>query len=241
LIRAVLFDLDGTLVRFDPDRFLHEYVTSLGRAVAHMVEPRMFIKALLESTMVMVANTGPGTNREAFWSDIRNRIDCDFDELEQVTTAYYGTEFAKLGASLGVVPHPSARPMMEWLIDSGYDVVIATNPMFPKVATAERMKWGGIDGLPYKLVSTYEDFHSCKPNASYFEEVLETIGRAPEECLMVGNDLQEDCAAGELGMRTYLVEDCLIDRGIECHQPDFRGSFDDMVEFMRSRLAEPIP
>jgi FMN phosphatase YigB (HAD superfamily) len=234
LIRAVLFDLDGTLVRFDPDQFLHEYVATISRAVAHLMDPRTFVKALLESTQVMVDNTGPGTNREAFWQDILRRISCNQDQLEQLTTEYYGAVFPQLGVSLGVVPHPAARPTLEWLIRSGYDVAIATNPIFPRVATEERLKWGGIHGLPYKLVSTYEDFHSCKPNTSYYEEVLETIGRAPEECIMVGNDMQEDCVAGELGMRTYLVEDYLIDRGIDCRPPDFRGSFDDMVKFLTS-------
>ena len=32
----------------------------------------------------------------------------------------------------------------------------------------------------------------------------------PEECLMVGNDVEEDLVAGTIGVQTVLVTDCLI-------------------------------
>ena len=40
--------------------------------------------------------------------------------------------------------------------------------------------------------------------------VLENTGAKPEECLMVGNDANEDMVACELGMDIFLLTDCLI-------------------------------
>jgi len=76
--------------------------------------------------------------------------------------------------------------------------------------------------------------HFCKPNLEYFEEVLSFIDRKPEECLMVGNDVEEDLAAGALGMKTYLVEDFILDRGRAQNRPDFRSDFKALVDFMGS-------
>ncbi len=38
--------------------------------------------------------------------------------------------------------------------------------------------------------------------------------------------------AGDLGITTYLVEDYILDRDPVRRDPDFRGSFDDLVEFL---------
>jgi len=49
-----------------------------------------------------------------------------------------------------------------------------------------------------------------KPNPEYYRELLRSLGAAPEECVMVGNDVKEDMAAETLGVRCFLLTDCLI-------------------------------
>jgi hypothetical protein len=51
---------------------------------------------------------------------------------------------------------------------------------------------------------------------------------------MVGNDVDEDLPAGKTGMRTYLVEDLLIDKGQTGLIPDWRGSLTDFAQFIES-------
>jgi FMN phosphatase YigB (HAD superfamily) len=34
--------------------------------------------------------------------------------------------------------------------------------------------------------------HSTKPNSRYYSEILERIGRSPDECIMVGDDWGND-------------------------------------------------
>ena len=55
-----------------------------------------------------------------------------------------------------------------------------------------RIRWAGIDAEDFEVITTYETYHYCKPNPKYFQEVMEEFGLNPKECLMVGNDVQED-------------------------------------------------
>ncbi len=235
MIRALLFDLDGTLVRYDFDAFLREYFQALARKVAHVVGPDKLVRQVLSSTMAMVGNLDPSkTNQQVFREDFFPKIGVPEDVLGPLFDEFYRRDFPRLRERLGIEPHPDARRMIEGLLARGFDVVIATNPLFPLVAIEERMRWGGLHGLPYRLVTSYERMHFCKPNVQYYEEVLALIGRKPQECLMVGNDVEEDLVAGKLGMRTYLVEGFVLDRGHDSNHADFRGDFRALVEFMRS-------
>lgn len=67
MIKSVLFDLDGTLLPFHMDEFMRAYFTQLGKKVAHVMEPKQFMKQLLASTGVMIANAdGKQTNQQVF-------------------------------------------------------------------------------------------------------------------------------------------------------------------------------
>jgi FMN phosphatase YigB (HAD superfamily) len=235
VVRCVLFDLDGTLVHFEYDDFLKEYFRAITKAAATLVEPAQFVEALVASTEAMIRNEDPSrSNRQVFIGDFFQRVNVPEDILMPVFGEFYVSEFTQLKNALGVQPHPKARAMLEFLFQEGYDVVIATNAVFPVEAIVERMRWGGIQGLPYKLITCYETMHFCKPNVKYYEETLGIIGYEPEECLMVGNNMDEDIIAGVLGLKTYLVEDFLLDSGADQHTPDLRSDFNEFAEFVFS-------
>ncbi len=241
MIRCVLFDLDGTLVHFEYDDFLKEYFKAITKAVASLVEPKQFTGALIASTEAMIRNVDPSrSNNQVFLEDFFQRVNVPEDILMPIFGDFYTNEFTELKNTLGVQPHPKARAMLEFLIQEGYDVVIATNAVFPVEAILERMRWGGIQGFPYKLVTCYETMHFCKPNLKYYEETLEIIGYEPEECLMVGNNMDEDIIAGVLGLKTYLVEDFLLDSGANQHTPDMRSDFNEFVEFVFSNGVQTL-
>lgn len=124
---------------------------------------------------------------------------------------------------------------VEAALNKGFRVALATNPVFPRVAIEERMRWAGIDGLPFDLVSTYEDFHYCKPSRGYYEELLERLEVRADQCVMVGNDMQEDMMAGALGMKTYWVTDQSINREDgQTYEPDARGSLENLLKMIEN-------
>ncbi|NLS45597.1 MAG: HAD family hydrolase [Firmicutes bacterium] len=233
MIRCVLFDLDGTLVHFEYDDFLDEYFKAITKAIGKIIEPEHFAEALMATTEVMIGNTDSSRKiSEVFLDDFFQRVDVSEDILMPAFEDFYRNEFTELRDTLGIKPHPKAREMIEFLINEGYDVIIATNSVFPIEAIEERMRWGDILGFPYKLITCYDTMHFCKPNPKYYEEILKITQYKPEECLMVGNNVDEDIIAGILGMKTYLVDDFLLDSETNNYKPDFRNDFNGLIEFV---------
>jgi len=53
---------------------------------------------------------------------------------------------------------------------------------------------------------------------------------------MVGNDVKEDLAASTVGMKTYLVTDCLINPpGLE-PKADYVGTLDELSDYLEKIL-----
>ena len=111
--------------------------------------------------------------------------------------------------------------------------MLATNPVFPAVATKSRMGWVGLVPEDFALVTTYENSRYCKPNLDYYREILKTINCQPEECLMVGNDVDEDMVAAELGMQVFLLTDCILNRRNKDISRYPHGSFPELLTFIR--------
>jgi FMN phosphatase YigB (HAD superfamily) len=119
------------------------------------------------------------------------------------------------------------------LWEKGYSVVIATNPLFPLKAIHHRIRWAGFEPSEFDYVSHYEKNHYCKPQIKFYEEILADIYKNPEECMMVGNDVQEDLVAGKLGLKTFLIKDHLLHRTEEEIAADYQGSYVDFYEFVQ--------
>ncbi|MGI6315561.1 MAG: HAD family hydrolase [Christensenellales bacterium] len=210
-ITTILFDLDGTLLPMDLDIFVNTYMKGLAKAVMPAgYEPNAFIKAVIAGTYAMVENDGHGTNEEVFWETMENIYGSKAKEDMHIYDAFYRTDFQKVRDVCGY--EPKVKDLIKKLQQKKYRVVLATNPLFPAIATESRIRWAGLEPGDFEIYTTYEDYHYCKPNLNYFKELLENLQAAPEECLMVGNDVQEDMVAGQLGMKVFLLTDCLINK-----------------------------
>ena len=111
VIKAILFDLDGTLLSMDQDVFVKAYFGGLSKRLAPLgYEPEKLIPAILQSTIAMVNNSGEKTNEEVFWNEFSNifgekvRVDMphferfymeDFDKIKDVAVS--GLPDARLG------------------------------------------------------------------------------------------------------------------------------------------------
>jgi len=230
MFKAILFDLDGTLLPLDLEVFVHQYFEALAPFFAHKVEPKKFIRELMLATEAMISNTGTSSNEKVFMEKFLPAIGQDAEEMYPLFEEFYLNEFPKLEKYAG--HSVLAEKIVGQVILKGYKAALATNPIFPELATKHRMEWAGIHQLPWDLVTTYETSTFSKPNPRYFQEVCTKLDLSPQECLMVGNDVQEDLVASTLGMKTFLVTDCLIDRGKPVYQPDYQGSLEDLYKFV---------
>lgn len=231
MIKAVLFDLDGTLLPLDMDEFLKQYFQLLTKKMKQYLEPQKFIKELMAATLAMVNNSDPETtNEQVFLQAFFSATGLDPQEIIPIFNEFYETDYCQIGKHFKV--EPLANEIIKVAAAKGFKLVLATNPLFPLVAIKKRMYWAGLDPADFDLITCYEEMHACKPNLEYYKEIMTKIKVRPENCLMVGNDVEEDLVAKELGMQTFLVEDYLLNRKGKPIVTDYRGTIKDLYQFI---------
>lgn len=231
--KAILFDLDGTLLPMDMQVFTEGYFKDLYKTINMPdISAASFVDAIWKGTYAMMKNDGSRLNRDAFWDTFAKMIDCDVDELDRRCLGFYGNEFKD--SKRYTFDNPLAVKAVKTAHLKAEKVILATNPIFPKVGQDMRLSWLGLEDKDFDLVTCYEDESFCKPNPKYFDAVLKKMGLKPQECLMIGNDEKEDMMCATLaGIDCYLVEDSMI----RCEDHPWegeRGSFKDMVEMLES-------
>lgn len=208
--RAVCFDLDGTLLPMDLELFMGGYFSALGRFVAERgIDQQVFLGGIKAGSKAMAVSGEDVSNEEAFWAEMFKHVDRGAQDWPVLLEEFYRTDFAVVGKD--AVPDPAAARAVKTLREKGYTLALTTMPMFPPVATAERLRWAQVDAADFARISTYDNSRSVKPCLTYYAENLAALGLRGEDVLMVGNNTVEDLAILELGADAYLVTDNLID------------------------------
>lgn len=235
-MNTILFDLDGTLLTMNTDLFVNYYMESITEAFLPLMEPADFQKRLWEGTRLMLENTGENeTNEAVFYRSFFKNMGTDKEDMIKAFDHFYQTSFEKARAATAANDHMVNA--VKCLKAKGYRLAVATNPLFPIQAVKRRIHWAGLSPADFELITSFETMHACKPNPAFYREVLEHLNVQPEETLMVGNDAREDLAAGDLGIQTYLVTDCLLQAESSPFTPDHQGSSLDFFRFIISLPA----
>ena len=231
MIKAVLFDLDGTLLPMDMEIFTKSYFKELcKKMLPYGYQPEKLVESIWTGTTAMVKNDGKQTNEVAFWNKFKEIYGEKALEHMPVFEDFYANEFNKAKDVCGY--NEEAHKTVKAIKNAGYRLVLATNPIFPDIATDNRIKWAGLDRRDFELVTTYENSKYCKPNIHYYRELLAKLDLKPEECIMVGNDVNEDLIAEELGMAVFLLTDCLINKDNKNIDDYAKGSFAELRDFL---------
>lgn len=210
-LKAVFFDLDGTLLPMDQDVFVKTYFGGISKKLApHGYDPKELISAIWQGTGAMIKNDGAKTNEEVFWQAFASVYGEKSLEDTPYFDKFYEENFDDVKAVCGF--NPKAKETVEKLKAKNIRLVLATNPIFPQIATEKRMAWAGLSPDDFELFTSYENISFSKPNLKYYEELLNRTGLKAEDCLMVGNDVGDDLVAEKLGFRVFLLTDCLINK-----------------------------
>ncbi|KLU60032.1 phosphoglycolate phosphatase [Peptococcaceae bacterium CEB3] len=227
MIRAVLFDLDGTLSFMDNEEFMRNYVGLLVPRFSHLYSPDKFAKQLMRSTDFMVKEPKPGrTNLQTFFDDFSKAVGIPFSVLWPIFEEYYEHDFPNL--EYLVEKKPEGKKAVDTALRQGYLTAVAANPVMPLKAIKERIRWAGLTPEQFKVIPSIEEFHFCKPHPGFFSELAEALAVEPSQCLMVGNHPVEDLAARQVGMKTFLLET----GAAEAVETDYRGDLSELTELL---------
>jgi len=233
MIDTVLFDLDGTLLGMDYNDFEDKYFNLLANKFTKYGEPEKLIQTIWDATIYMVKKAdGKSFNNERFFKRFNTLIEpIKHDIYLNGFLDFYDNEYDMI---------KDATFKMEYMIeavrilkDKGYNVIIATNPLFPEVAILKRIDWAGFSHKDFSFITNFEICRYCKPNIKFYYEISEKINKKPEQCLMVGNDMLEDMIAKETGMKTYLINDCIIKRE-KFYEPDYKSESEGFLRFVEN-------
>ena len=231
MIKSILFDLDGTLLLSDSDKFTAAYFAELVKYLAKLHEPEALTKAVWAGTKAMVKNDGSQTNEEAFWKTYCGIFGEASRTDESAFAEFYAVKYPELKVLCG--KHPGLGSFVKELRSGGYQLAVATNPLFPLSVQRERVSWTGADPDDFALITAYEESHFSKPNPDYYREIISRMGMVPEECLMVGNDVKEDMeAASQTGMQVFLLPEFLLNRENKEYSVYPQGDFSALKRFI---------
>lgn len=233
MIKNVLFDLDGTLLGMDQDKFVACYFKELTEKMRdYGYDSELLAKVLWNGVIVMMKNDGRQTNEEVFW----NSFVKTYGEVKNkdVFEDFYRNEFQNVSRIIEKKQNVSA--LLSVLKEKGIQPILATAPLFPEIATKSRVRWAGMEPEDFSYISTYENSHYSKPSLKYYEEILIKNNLNAEQCIMIGNDTEEDMVAEKLGMQVYLVTDFLVNKHNYNIEKWKYGTFEEMISYLEEVL-----
>jgi FMN phosphatase YigB (HAD superfamily) len=244
MLKAILLDLDNTMVLFDEPAFYDIFFRTIIPCFEDLVSPEKFRPRLRDAILALKDNDGSVSNRQRFLDRFCEGLDGDPQQVWQRFMAFYSGPYRRLQVTVRVPE--GLETALSFLEATALPLVVATNPIFPQVAQEARLGWGDINEQRFSLFTHMENMSMVKPRRGYFQQICHLLGVQPDECLMVGNDRGNDMAAGRIGMRTYLTTDAdsadfasltLTARDIPgLPEPDFSGPFQDVARIVRKLL-----
>jgi FMN phosphatase YigB (HAD superfamily) len=228
--KALLLDLDGTLLNIEVSFFLGPMFKAMHGIFSDILDPGKFREGLFGGTDAIMTEPRPEgeTNHQGFYRTFHTLTGIGTAEAEARFGEFYSEVFPSLRSYAN--PVPGAAGFVDDASRNGYILALATNPIFPVKATMERVRWAGIDPGTFRIIPGLENMSSCKPSIRYYLDVADIIGVDPAHCLMVGNDMEQDLPASDAGMGTYLLEGSVISRGLWPRKPDGSGSLEELAK-----------
>ena len=239
---TLLVDLDDTLLVNDANRFISVYLKLLAGYMAEHVAPQLFVPTMMAATQQMMVNQRPDRClKETFDTAFYPSLGPEQDKVRGKIDDFYANVFPALQEY--TIALPQAVTFVEGALQRGCQLVIATNPLFPRTAIHQRLNWGGVspEKYPFRLVTSYETFHFSKPNPAYYAEILARLGWSEGPVVMVGDDLEMDIIpARRLGLAAFWINAEHTPPPNGKYAPTAQGALADVLPWLTSLAPESL-
>lgn len=230
MIKNIMFDMDGTLINTNHERFDYLYLKYIFNKFKKMGYKYEDVSLIVISGENKIRNNkGPLTNKEVFIKHIKDNLNIDEKEIIALMDDFHNNEYNNLKKCIKKIE--LARVMVEVLSEKGYNLIVATNPQFSKTAIEKRLEWGNIDKNLFSYITTYDNSHYCKPNENYYMEILKNNNLNADETIMIGNDCFYDAAIEKIGVPCYIITNYVRSKEYlnNCTK---KGDYNDLMELI---------
>lgn len=208
--KNIIFDYDGTLVMGSADDF---FKTFFREVVIKYVKwfgdnPEPFKEAFLKAIEAMTNNTTDKTNETVFYNTMAELTGINIQKIKDFFVDFYDNEFKNTHEAYD--PIPLMGEVLDYLHDKGYNIILATDPMFPRNAVDFKLSDCNINPRYFSLITTNQNCTRTKISPDFYNEILKKVNINPAESLMVGNHADKDGNAEKAGIDTILLSDYLI-------------------------------
>lgn len=212
MIKAVLFDLDDTLLDINFTAFMTRYVAGLSGllgSISRTPAPLMgipFTKSYL--ALENRKRSDDLTNHQLFIRKFHALTGIPLDDpvIADAVDCYEREVVpAMRGGIVAARPQRGGREAVDAVHELGLTCALATNPAFSGACVKARMGWADVVPGDFVLASDWDNAHRLKPSARFYQEFVNALGLTCDECLMVGNDSRRDFPHPDCGLRTIYV------------------------------------
>jgi len=235
MIRAILLDMDDTLLHYPQgtDAFVRRYLELAEAFFAQEVGEPNIGAVLRRAVRQTIASQDPTRRNDSFYQQAVST------HLHTAFERFHETAYPQLARMAQPIPHAAA--MIADLRERGYEVVIATNPLFPQKPIEQRLEWAGIDPALPTRITHGGNSHFTKPSPHYYEEIMAELDYEPYEAIMVGDNWQNDILpAAQTGMATFWIHNPHSQPDTQ-YQADGAGSLHDFWNCVQSGWLESLP
>ena len=240
MIKAVMFDLDGTLLPTNDDEFTKFYFGLLfKKASGYGYEKDLFISTILKGVGAMRKNDGSKVNSELFWKTFASQYgQAEAEKMNPIFDEFYHIEFKQTKAICG--DNVWAKKIVETCKELGLKTILSTSPFFPKQGVISRLEFVDLMESDFDYITHYDNTTFSKPQVEFFDEILKNMNLKPEEVLMFGNNEREDGVPTQmLGIKAFMVGDFVVS------ETDLDGqfehlSFEEAIEKIKNLTKENV-
>jgi putative hydrolase of the HAD superfamily len=203
-IKAVSFDIGGTLVEYGMPRWKPFFEPALSRVMEKCRFVRSEERIRAAATVMAKYNTRENprdyeVNSETIFREIFDIWHEDYYQIETAKDAFYG--FFQTGAAC----YKDAAETLRFLRDSGIKLGALTD-----VAYGMDIEYALRDIIPISeyldLVLTSVDVGFRKPHSAGYIRLLEAFDAAPAEMIYVGDEEKDIIGANRLGIISVLID-----------------------------------
>ena len=229
-IKYLLIDLDGTLIKFDLDIFIRDYLRLVQYSFSYLPFAKSVPEWILGGTEVMLSSIKTIPNKDKFLHYFQSKSGLSESEIWEIFLHFYNTDYNQLKEI--TQPVKGARSFLESAVSNNFILVLATQPVFPEIAVRKRLSWAGLGNIPFQLITHIENMVASKPHKAYYEQIMNMLVSKSDRCIMIGNDVDMDMAAKNSGIQTYYLETDPVETQIRIKNADYRGNFDRLADIL---------